>query len=66
MRNKLLSARKVAELANWHPVTVYKKSLTGGIPGRVKLGGSLRFRKSAIERWIRGGKAAKQASHRKQ
>lgn len=56
MEKKLLSAREVAQLANWHLVTIYKKSLAGGIPGRVKLGGSLRFRKSVIEQWISGDK----------
>ncbi len=51
---RLLLARDVAKMARWHLVTVYKKSAAGEIPGRVKLGVSLRFKKSEVEEWIRG------------
>ena len=51
---KLLLARDIAKLTHWHLITVYKKSAAGEIPGRVKLGVSLRFRKSEIEVWLRG------------
>ena len=50
---KLFKVDDVAELIKLHPMTVYRLSREGVIPGRVKLGASVRFRESAIRRWIR-------------
>jgi excisionase family DNA binding protein len=62
---KLLQAQDVARMARWHLVTVYKKAAAGEIPGRVKLGsGSLRFKKSEVEEWLRGVKDANAESSR--
>ena len=54
----------VTELAAWlrkDRVTVYKSAKRGLIPGRIKLGGSVRFKESAIREWIenRGIKSGK-------
>jgi excisionase family DNA binding protein len=50
---KFLSVREVADVTGWSPLTVYKKSSAGEIPGRVKLGFSLRFRETEITKWLR-------------
>ena len=52
MSDKLLSARDLANLTGWSLLTIYKKSSAGQIPGRVKLGHSLRFRESEVEAWL--------------
>ena len=53
MTQRLLSVHDVSDLTGWSPLTIYKKSAAGEIPGRVKLGKhSLRFRESDIETWL--------------
>ena len=52
---KFYSVRDVSEATGWERPTVYKKAARGEIPGRTKLGASLRFRKTAIEKWLLGG-----------
>jgi excisionase family DNA binding protein len=52
MREKLLTVEELADLMRLKLGTVYKLSREGSIPGRVKLGGAVRFRESAIKRWI--------------
>lgn len=49
---RLLSVKDLAQLTGWSPLTIYNKSLSGQIPGKVKLGSSLRFRASEIEAWL--------------
>jgi predicted DNA-binding transcriptional regulator AlpA len=50
---KFLSVRDLSKVTGWSPLTIYKKSSAGQIPGRVKLGASLRFAESKINRWLR-------------
>ena len=54
MSERLLSVQALSDLTGWSPFTVYRKSRTGEIPGRVKLGSSLRFRESVIDNWLKG------------
>jgi excisionase family DNA binding protein len=49
---KLISVDEVASLTGWRPLTIYKKAAAGEIPGKVKLGRSLRFKESAVEPWL--------------
>jgi hypothetical protein len=51
MRERLLTVAELAELMRQHPVTIYKRSRS--IPGCIKLGAVIRFRESAIKRWLR-------------
>ena len=61
MLERLISVREVSDLTGWHPITIYKKGMTGEIPGRVKLGRrSIRFKESEIEEWIREGAGSPQ------
>lgn len=54
---RLLSVKDVARLTGWSPLTIYNKSLAGEIPGKVKLGVSLRFRESDVQIWLNGATA---------
>lgn len=53
MVERLLSVHDVSALTGWSPFTIYRKAASGDIPGRVKLGFSLRFRESKIKEWLR-------------
>ncbi len=53
MSERLLSVQALSDLTGWSPFTVYRKSRNGEIPGRVKLGSSLRFRESEIDTWLK-------------
>jgi len=53
MSERLLSVKTLSDLTGWSPFTVYRKSRKGEIPGRVKLGSSLRFRESEIDIWLK-------------
>ena len=50
---RLLNVDDLAGLTKWRPFTVYKKAAAGLIPGRVKLGNSLRFKESEVKRWLK-------------
>ena len=52
MVERLLSVHDVSALTGWSPFTIYKKAASGEIPGRVKLGYSLRFRESEVQAWL--------------
>lgn len=53
---RLLSVVEISKLTGWSPLTIYRKSSLGEIPGRMKLGKrSLRFRESEIEAWLKEG-----------
>ena len=65
MVERLLSVHDVSGLTGWSPLTIYKKSAAGLIPGRVTIGKrSLRFRQGAVSLWLRraGSKKGKRAS----
>jgi predicted DNA-binding transcriptional regulator AlpA len=47
------TAHEIHELTGWCIFTIYKKSSRGEIPGRCKLGASLRFQASEIDHWLR-------------
>ena len=53
MSDRLLSVHDLSDLTGWSPFTIYRKSSSGEIPGRIKLGkSSLRFRESEIRDWL--------------
>ncbi len=52
--DRLISALEVAYRADLHPATIYRKALRGEIPGLVKLGKTVRFKESEIEKWLNG------------
>ena len=51
---RLLTVEEVAGLSGWNIQTVYAKARVGLIPGKIKLGGSVRFQESAIQKWLAG------------
>jgi excisionase family DNA binding protein len=54
MKQKLLTAREVADMLGWHVITVYRKARELKIPS-IKIGYSLRFREEHIERMLKDG-----------
>ena len=58
MSEKHLTAQELSDLTGWSIFTIYKKSSAGQIPGRVKLGASLRFAESKINAWLRSAQKA--------
>jgi len=65
MSNRLLSVHDVSDLIGWSPFTIYRKARMGEIPGRVKLGTSLRFRECEIQSWIEEKARSTQAVNKK-
>jgi excisionase family DNA binding protein len=55
--DQILTTRMVADYLHCHLSTVYRLVKDGRIP-HFKLGGDLRFQKSAIEEWIEKGGGA--------
>ena len=53
MSERFLTVQALSNLTGWSPFTIYRKSSAGKIPGRVKLGSSLRFRESEIDAWLK-------------
>jgi excisionase family DNA binding protein len=52
MPERMISVQEIAHLTGWHLMTVYRKAASGEIPGRVKLGRSVRFKESTITEWL--------------
>ena len=52
MEDDIITIKEVAEYLKLKEKTAYGLALKGEIPG-FKVGGSWRFRKSEIERWIK-------------
>jgi excisionase family DNA binding protein len=52
MIDRLISAGDLAYRTGWHLMTVYRKAKRGEIPGLVKLGKSVRFKESAVQKWL--------------
>lgn len=50
---EILTPREAAEYLNVHVRTIYRLAKAGGIPGR-KVGGSWRFVKEALDKWLLG------------
>jgi len=53
MVDRLLSVQNLSDLIGWAPMTIYRKSLAGEIPGRITFGKrSVRFQESRIKAWL--------------
>lgn len=52
MNDEILTIHEIAEYLKIKEKTIYALVARGGIPG-FKVGGSWRFRRSEIDRWIR-------------
>ena len=65
MSERLLLVHDVSDLTGWSPFTIYRKARMGEIPGRVKLGTSLRFREFEIQAWIEEKARSTQAVNKK-
>lgn len=50
----LLSVKEMCTLLKISRATLVRMDKAGKIPGRIKLGGSVRFHRETIENWIRG------------
>jgi len=61
MAENILTIREVADLLKINEKTVYKLTADGKIPG-FKVGGSWRFDRAVIDRWIQNGGAADEAA----
>lgn len=57
MKNEFLTVRALANLLDMSEQTVYKLLRNGVIPGRVKVGKSVRFNKEIVMRWLDSGGA---------
>ncbi len=67
MSDRLLSVHDVSNLTGWSPFTIYRKSSSGEIPGRIKLGkSSLRFRESDIRDWLSRAEATSREGREQQ
>ena len=60
---ELLDAVKLAALLSISPRTLYRLKLRGHLPPPIRLGGSIRWRLSDIERWIAAGCPKPEESH---
>ncbi|MEG0448994.1 MAG: helix-turn-helix domain-containing protein [Lysinibacillus sp.] len=52
---EFLTVRELSSLINLSEATVYKMLREGVIPGRVKVGKSVRFNKELVMNWLRNG-----------
>jgi len=52
MIEKLLTAKSVGEMLSLSKRTVFRLNACGRIPAPVRIGGSVRWRQSDVERWI--------------
>ena len=50
--DRVLTVREVAELLQFHPITVYRLLKTMDFPG-FKVGSNWRFSSEAVEKWIK-------------
>jgi excisionase family DNA binding protein len=48
-----MTVNELARYMRVHPTTIYRLLKSGGLPG-IKLGGSWRFHREAIDRWMNG------------
>lgn len=51
----LLTARQVASILNVSTRTLWRLKSAGKLPGAVRVGGSVRWRKNDLREWIAGG-----------
>lgn len=57
MGTEFLTVRSLANLLGMSDQTAYRLSREGIIPGRVKIGKSVRFNKVAVMNWLENGGA---------
>ncbi|WP_440705956.1 helix-turn-helix transcriptional regulator [Heyndrickxia oleronia] len=57
MDKEFLTVRSLASLLDMSEQTAYKLLREGTIPGRVKVGKSVRFNKSIVMDWLQNGGA---------
>lgn len=55
MEKEFLTVRSLAKLLDMGEQTTYKLSREGAIPGRVKIGKSVRFDKEIVTEWLKSG-----------
>lgn len=58
MDKEFLNVRTLATLLDMSEQTAYKLSREGVIPGRVKVGKSVRFNKEIVMNWLQDGGAS--------
>ncbi len=58
MDKEFLNVRTLASLLDMSEQTAYKLSREGIIPGRVKVGKSVRFNKEIVMNWLQNGGAS--------
>ena len=55
MTERLLSVHDLSNITGWSPLTIYKKTAAGEIPGRVRIGKrTVRFKQSDVLAWLFG------------
>lgn len=64
MANEILTIREVAELLEINEKTAYKLAANSKLPG-FRVGGSWRFKRSAIDAWIDAQSAPKGGASQK-
>ncbi|MCY7912990.1 helix-turn-helix domain-containing protein [Bacillus haynesii] len=57
MEKEFLTVRSLSKLLDMSEQTTYKLAREGVIPGRVKVGKSVRFNKAIIMEWLQKGGA---------
>lgn len=60
---EIMTPREAAEYLSVHVRTIYRLVKNGEIPGR-KVGGSWRFKKTALDEWLSGGENPRPHDHR--
>ncbi|MFJ8264189.1 helix-turn-helix transcriptional regulator [Rummeliibacillus sp. NPDC094406] len=58
METEFLTVRSLANLLEMSDQTAYRLSREGVIPGRVKVGKSVRFNKALVMEWLKRGGAS--------
>lgn len=57
MEKEFLTVRSLSKLLDMSEQTTYKLARDGVIPGRVKVGKSVRFNKAVVVEWLQNGGA---------
>lgn len=55
MEKEFLTVRSLSKLSDMSEQTTYKLAREGIIPGRVKVGKSVRFNKAVVMEWLQNG-----------
>ena len=58
MNNEFLTVKSLANLLDMSEQTAYRLLREGIIPGRVKVGKSVRFNKEVVMEWLQNGGAS--------